>query len=131
MNREVHFELTREWALDEGYSGEEAEAIADANWACDGIHTRPIADKRYHFALAGAPVVAWRRYRRALRERDLTALGEALHALQDTIGHGVLGNFYHWQGIDRLENRSPGLRLRLETWSKRVLRAYREKVRYG
>lgn len=127
MNREVHFDLTERWALEEGFSAEEAFAIARENWACDARYT-DLAGKRYHWGLLGAPLVAWLRYRRAVREEDLVALAESLHATQDTIGHGVVGHLWHWPGIDRLEHRGPAVRRRLERWSRRLLAGYRARV---
>ncbi len=124
MNREVHYDLTRDWALDEGFAPQDATAIARANWDCDVTRTGA-RYWRYHWPLAGAPLLAWGRYRRAVRARDLVALGEALHATQDTIAHGVVGHVWHWQGIDRWEHRSPKVQARLERWSRRLLRGYR------
>lgn len=126
MNREVHYDFTKRWALDEGFRAEDAEAVAAANWACD-VHHKGLLDQRYHWPLLGAPVVSYRRFKRAVTAGDLTALGEALHTLQDTIGHGFLGHFYHWHGIDRWEHRSPRVRARLEFYSRMVLASYLRK----
>lgn len=123
MDREVHFELTRRWALDEGFSETDAACIARANWACDSEHVG-VRNLRYHWPLAGALVVLWLRWRRARREQDLVALGEALHALQDTIGHGLVGHLWHWPGIDRWDRRSNRVRRRLERWTRRLLAGY-------
>ena len=107
MNGEVHYDLTKRWAIQEGFSAEEAERIAAADWACDAKYINTLADKRYHWPVFGSPVVALRRFRSAVATGDLALLGEALHAAQDTIGHGVHGHFWHWPGIDRLERRTP------------------------
>jgi hypothetical protein len=125
VNREVHYELTRRWAIEEGFSTEEAEAIAAADWACDANYVTTLSDKRYHWPIFGSPAVALRRSRAAARTGDLSLLGEGLHALQDTIGHGVLGHFWHWPGIDRLEHRSALVARRLERRSRSMLAAYR------
>lgn len=129
MNREVHFVFTQRWALEEGFSEADALAIAEADWACDRLYITTLAHKRYHWPIYGSPVVALRRYRAAVRGRDLTALGEALHALQDTIGHGVHGHVWHWPGIDRWEHRGPAVRRRLERNSRRMLAAYLRSTR--
>lgn len=126
MNREVHHDFTKRWALLEGFTEEDAEAVASANWGCDVYH-KGLAGQRYHWPLLGAPVVCYRRYQRAVTAGDLTALGEALHTLQDTIGHGLHGHFYHWHGIDRWEHRSPKVRARLEFYSRVMLAAYRRR----
>lgn len=126
MNRQVHYEFTKKWALLEGFSEEDAAAIAAADWACDQLYIHTLAQKRYHWPIFGSPVVALRRYRKAVAAHDLVALGESLHALQDTIGHGVFGHLYHWPGIDRWEHRGAGVRSRLERYSRKVLRRYRD-----
>jgi hypothetical protein len=123
MNREVHFDFTMRWARQEGFSAEDARIVGSANWACDVRHTG-LSGKRYHWPLAGAPILSWHRFRTAVAQGDLVLLGEALHALQDTIGHGLIGHLYHWKGIDRWEHRSPRIRRRLETASRRMLAAY-------
>ncbi len=127
MNGEVHYDLTRRWALEEGFTAEEAERIAAADWACDAKYITTLADKRYHWPIFGSPVVALRRFRAAVASGDLVLLGEALHALQDTVGHGVLGHVWHWPGIDRLEHRTPQFAQRLERRSRRMLASYRRR----
>ena len=125
MNGQVHYDLTKRWAVEEGFSPEEAERIAAADWACDAKYITTLADKRYHWPIFGSPVVAFRRFRAATASGDLALLGEALHALQDTIGHGIHGHFWHWPGIDRLENRTPVVAARLERYSRRMLAGFR------
>lgn len=122
MDRHVHLELTRIWAREEGFDDAEAALIAEANWACDRTRTG-LRHLHCHWPLAGAPLFAWLSFRRAVRAHDLSALGEALHAVQDTIGHGIAGHVWHWPGIDRWEQRSERVRRRLERWTRRVLRA--------
>lgn len=126
MNREVHYDFTRAWALGEGFSEGEAQTIAAANWNCDVVHTG-LKGKPYHWGLLGAPLLSARRYHRAVDNGDLASLGEALHALQDTIGHGFLGHLYHWHGIDRWQHRSPRVQARLEFYSRMMLAAYRRR----
>ena len=127
MNREVHYDLTRRWAIQEGFSAEEAERIAAADWACDEKYVTTLRDKRYHWPIFGSPVVALRRFQAAVETSDLDLLGEALHALQDTIGHGVVGHVWHYPGIDRLEHRTPRLARRLERRSRAMLSGYRRR----
>lgn len=115
--------MTLTWAVEEGFSAADARVIAVANWACDARYL-DLWGKRYHWGFLGAPVVSWVRFRQAIRSGDLASLGESLHALQDTIGHGVHGHFRHWHGIDRWEHRGPRVRARLERWSRRLLAAY-------
>lgn len=127
MNREVHYTLTKRWALEEGFSPQEAEVIAAADWGCDEKYITTFSDKRYHWPIFGSPVVALRRFRMAVATGDLALLGQALHAMQDTIGHGVVGHVWHYPGIDRLEHRAPSVARKLERRSKRVLAAYRRR----
>jgi hypothetical protein len=127
VNREVHYELTKLWAIEEGFSEEDAEKIAEADWAVDRVHhVREWRNKGYHFAWLGATRRARRLLSRAIEERDLVPLGEALHCVQDAIGHGVIGHVWHWDGIDRWNRRSEGVRARIERRSRSILAAYLE-----
>ncbi len=126
MDRDVHYERTRVWALDEGYTDEESTQIARADWAVDRIHSvREWRNKGYHFAWLGAERRARRLFSSAVRSGDLVSLGEALHCVQDSVGHGFWGHLYHWDGIDRWDRRGPGVRARLERRSRELLAAYR------
>lgn len=130
MNREVHYGRTRDWAVDEGFSQDEAEAIAHADNDVDRkYHVRHWRNKGYHFAWLGARRRARRLFSKAVREHDLVALGEALHCVQDAIGHGARGHFDHWDGIDRWEMRSEAVRQRLERESRHLLAEYLTRAR--
>lgn len=124
MNRHVHLDLTRQWAREVGFSEAAADALAAADWACDSRYIHTLADKRFHWPAFGSQIVWRRRLGQARRSGDLTALGEALHAAQDSIGHGFLGHLWHWPGIDRMEHRSASVRLLLERRSKSILTAF-------
>ncbi len=128
MDREVHHGFTLRWAVEAGFTDAEARVIADADWACDRVHTG-LLGKRFHWPALGSRAVARGRFRDAVRSHDLVALGEALHATQDSVGHGFLGHFYHWPGIDRWAQRGLRVRQRIEAESKRMLHEYR--VRCG
>ncbi len=128
MNREVHHDFTLRWALETGFSLTEAQTIADANWACDRVHT-DLLGKRFHWPVFGSMLVARLRLRDAVRDRDLVALGEALHAVQDSIGHGFWGHVYHWPGIDRWGQRGVSVRARIESRSRHMLAEYLRRVR--
>ncbi len=125
MNREVHYEMTRRWALEAGFSEEDSETIAVADWNVDAIHdVRVWSNKGYHFAWLGANRRARRLLSEALDRGDLVALGEALHCRQDAIGHGFWGHIVHWQGIDRWEERGQKVQRRIEASSKGLLAEY-------
>lgn len=126
MDREVHYEFTKRWAIEEGFSEVDAETIADADWAVDRIHNvyESLYNKGYHFAWLGAHRRAKSLFRQAREQRDLVALGEALHCVQDAIGHGQLGHLVHWDGIDRWNERGPRVRHRIESRSRGLLAAY-------
>ena len=129
MNRYVHEELTRQWALDTGFSAEDASTIARWDWNVDvGWPGRPWRNKRYHHLLWGGPRLVRKYFACAVRDRSLPHLGVALHIRQDVIGHGLLGSLVHWPAMDRWESRSQALRIRIETESKQMLSAYREGV---
>ncbi|HET6351246.1 MAG TPA: hypothetical protein VFG89_03830 [Coriobacteriia bacterium] len=129
MNREVHYALTRQWALDEGFSEDDAETIAAADWDVDRIHNVYVwANKGYHFAWLGAYRRARRLFASAIGDADLIALGTALHCIQDAIGHGHIGHLWHWDGIDRWDRRSDRVRRKIEQRSRALLADYRRSV---
>jgi hypothetical protein len=126
VNREVHYEFTRAWAIDEGFSEEEASSIASSDWDVDRIYSvHRWRNKGYHFAWLGANRNARLLLADAIEREDLTALGEALHCAQDAIGHGFWGHIWHWHGIDRWEHRGVRVRMRLEARSRAMLGSYR------
>jgi len=126
MNREVHYEFTKRWAVEEGFSEADAETIAVADWAVDSVYNVHANwhNKGYHFAWLGAYRRARRLYAQAAKDRDLVTLGVALHCLQDGIAHGNLGHVYHWDGIDRWAERSQRVRDRIEWRSRDLLAGY-------
>lgn len=132
MDRAVHYGKTREWAIEEGFSDEEAETIARADDNVDRKYSgRLWRNKGYHFAWLGARRRARRFFARAVEQCDLEALGEALHCIQDAVGHGVHGHFYHWRGIDSWERRSERVRAALERESRALLARYREDAEHS
>jgi hypothetical protein len=129
VNRQVHYELTRRWAREAGFSEVEAESIAAANWNVDAVHNVHLwKNKGYHFAWLGANRRARRLAAEAVDRADLIALGEALHCAQDAIGHGFWGHIVHWDGIDAWERRGPKVRSRLESATRSMLAKYRDDV---
>lgn len=132
MNREVHFDFTRRWAIEAGFSEEDAAAIAAACWNVDTVHNvYEWRNKRYHFAWLGANRLAKRLVKQAIETGDLVSLGEALHCIQDAMGHGFWGHIVHWDGIDRWERRGPRVRARIERRSRQALQRYLDGRRVG
>lgn len=132
MNREVHYDKTRQWAIEEGFSQEAAETIAEADWNVDAIYNVHLwRNKGYHFAWLGAYRRARRLLAHAIATHDLAALGESLHCVQDATGHGFWGHVVHWHGIDRWEHRGPRVRRLLESRSRHTLAAYKRSVPLG
>jgi len=122
MNREVHYDFTKRWALEAGFSGPDAETIAQACWNVDAVHNvHEWRNKGYHFAWLGANRRARRLRAQAAAGNDLVALGEALHCIQDAVGHGFWGHIVHWDGIDRWDRRGARVRRRLEARSRSAL----------
>jgi len=127
VNREVHYCLTRHWALEAGFSEADAETIAAADWDVDAAFDVYVwKNKGYHFAWLGANRRARRLFATAVERADLVALGRSLHCLQDAIGHGHWGHVVHWDGIDRWERRTQRVRGRIESRSRDLLARYRE-----
>ena len=125
MNAHVHYRLTKVWALDEGFTAAEAEAIARGDVGVDRtLNGRAWRNKRFHFRWLGARRWARRFLEEAVRDGDLGMLGAALHCEQDAWGHGHPGHLFHWPGIDIWERRGPQVRLRIERATRALLREY-------
>jgi len=132
MGPTVHLTLTRTWCLEEGYPPEEAEAIAEADYAFDSRF--PARASLANITLHSAPA-AWvwsRRYLAlACRFRDLEMLGYALHCAQDAVSHGTLGegHLLAYAGFrrepDSWDATTPGVRTRIERVTRSRLRRYR------
>lgn len=132
MNLQVHGQMTREWAREEGFTDEEVRTIARYNVAVDAVFPGPLPrNKHFHHIVWGGPATRDAYFARAVRERSLAHLGVALHVEQDMIGHGWIGSFVHWPMIDRFERRSARVRERLEQRTRELLRAYREHAELG
>jgi hypothetical protein len=94
---QVHFTLTMKWAMEEGMSAADAEAIGRADVEVDLLWP---GSRRWgrHFSPMATLIFA-RRYRAeaarlesaGAHDEALVALGRALHSAQDGIGHGRLG----------------------------------------
>jgi len=126
VNREVHYDFTKRWALEAGFSAEDAETIAVACWNVDSVHNvHEWRNKGYHFALLGANRRARRLLSQSIATGNLIPLGEALHCVQDAIGHGVWGHVVHWKGIDRWECRGARVKTRIERASRSILTTFR------
>ncbi|MBN1192597.1 MAG: hypothetical protein JXA36_02740 [Coriobacteriia bacterium] len=132
MGPEVHKKLTRQWALEEGFSEREAELISLAGIGFDRRYPAraSLGNITRHFAPA-----AWlwsRMYmRRAMRWRDLLMLGYALHCAQDAVSHGTLGEKHLEQmagwgrNPDIWGTAPPGIQRRVEAVTRSRLRRYR------
>ncbi len=122
----MHYGHTKRWALETGFTAEDAEVIARADINVDRIHKgSELRNWGWHFMMAGAGIRARFLLRASIREDDLVKLGHALHCAQDSIAHGVFGHLVHWDGIDIWERRTPKTRRRLEERSKKMLLRYR------
>lgn len=132
MGPQVHLRLTRQWAIEEGFSEGEARTIAAADLAYDMRY--PASASALNITRHFAPS-AWLwsavYFRQALRRRDLALLGSALHTAQDAIAHGRFGEKHlllraGWgSDPDLWESASAGIRKRIESATRRRLRRYR------
>lgn len=132
MGPQVHLRLTRQWAIEEGFSEAEARAISAADLAYD-LHY-PASASALNITRHFAPS-AWLwsalYFRQALRLRDLTLLGSALHTAQDAVAHGRFGEKHlmlraGWgRDPDVWELAPAGIRRRIEAATRRRLRRYR------
>lgn len=130
MNSFVHRNLSRRWALEEGYPAEDADLIG---WLTDGVDSLKgdyphRANWRFHYARHGAFDTARRALMRACEEPleadALLWLAIALHAVQDGIGHGIHGPLSHPSRIDDWDGRDEATRAEIEDLTRRTLRAY-------
>jgi hypothetical protein len=121
MGPYVHRDLTKKWALEAGFSPEEADLIGRANLDLD---TKCWVKPWAHFILFGAcpicKILAWR----ARRRRDLRLLGYALHAKQDALGHGWILPFQHNPSLDEWSNATEATQKRIATESQAMLTRY-------
>lgn len=93
---EVHFRLTMRWAMEEGMSEPDAEAVGRASLLVDDLW--PGSRKPIRHFNPTAPLLALIEMRRAVesaragdQRAALTHLGRCLHSRQDGIGHGRAG----------------------------------------
>jgi hypothetical protein len=122
---------TYAWALEAGFGPRDAELIARANLGYDARYParRSVANITRHFA-----PWAWlwaRHYARlAARMQDLMFLGYALHAAQDAIAHGAVGekHLLMRSGLGRdpddWEAAPAGVRRRIERATRDRLRRF-------
>ena len=132
MGPKVHMTLTRQWAIEEGFSERDAELVARADIGFDSRYPAraSFTNITRHFAPA-----AWfwsaSYLRRAARWRDLMLLGYALHCAQDGVAHGRLGTrhlsalAFKQQSPDMWETSPKGVQRRTEAVTRARLRRYR------
>jgi hypothetical protein len=84
MNRHVHYTLTRQWAIEEGFSEDEAEIIAQSDVMVDQLYRwRGLRNAKWHASLDFAHELL----DAACRVHDLEKLGQSLHVVQDHAAH--------------------------------------------
>lgn len=108
MGKLVHYYKTIKWALEVGFSKEEAREIANANWQVDMLKPGEQYERGRHLntnllsIFNGMPTQLWYasyHFSRATKANSLSELGRALHSIQDWVGHGEWPLFgYHWKG---------------------------------
>lgn len=134
---EVHLRLTKTWALEEGMSEADAEAVARADIGVDELWPGSRKPVR-HFNPTASLMIAPLELRRSIalaragqRAQALTHLGYSLHSRQDAIGHGRLGlSHLRWTAgmlrrhPDVWEEMPPGVRSRIERATRRAIRLF-------
>jgi len=91
LDRFCHHNLTFQWSVEEGFPRSVAREIARANEVLDEKWWgKPWA----HFALAGASLFSSFCFVLSLIGKSPKLLGYALHARQDSLGHGLI---FPWQ----------------------------------
>ncbi len=125
MNKYVHFYKTKKWALEEGFSEEESELIAQAAVQIDRkLWSKPWA----HFAFAGAYPAALILLWLSVRFKSLRFLGFSIHAVQDVITHGwiIPWRHNHYEKIDDWQEASEEMKKRIKESTKIFLKKYRK-----
>ena len=134
---EVHFRLTMKWAIDEGMSAPEAEAVGLADNRVDDLWPGGHKPLR-HFNPTASLLVAPTELHRAIvlaragdRVQALTHLGYSLHSRQDAIGHGRfgLGHLRYMAGQqtrhpDVWAEMPPSVQARIERATRRAIRLF-------
>ena len=133
----VHFRLTLNLAVEEGFSPLEAEAVGRADILVDELW--PGSRKWWrHFNPPASLIFGPLELRRAVaaeragdREGALAHLGRSLHSRQDAIGHGRFGlNHLAWdvgllkRNPDDWEYMPHAVQVRIERATRRALRAF-------
>lgn len=131
MGPEVHYRLTRTWALEEGFCAEDAERIAFSDISFDARY--PARASLLNITRHFAPTAwLWSEgyLRDAIRARDLGMLGFALHTAQDAVAHGRFGEKHlllraGWgRDPDIWELAPPAVRRRIELTTRRRMRRF-------
>lgn len=138
----VHFRLTMNLAIEEGFSPADAEAIGRADILVDELWPGGRIWWR-HFDPPASLLLAPLELRRAVRaqrsgdrEGALAHLGRSLHSRQDAVGHGrVIGlNHLAWdagllkRNPDAWDLMPPSVRARIEDVTRRALRSFRHRA---
>lgn len=132
MGPKVHMTLTRQWAIEEGFSPREAELLGRADLSFDSRFPAraSLANITRHFA-PSAWVWSACYLRRSVRWGDLMLLGYALHCAQDGVAHGRVGTrhlaavAFKRQNPDMWETSPAGVQRRCEAVTRARLRRYR------
>jgi len=132
MGPKVHMTLTRQWAIEEGFSERDAELVARADIGFDSRYPAraSFVNITRHFAPSAW---LWSAFylKRASRWSDLMLLGYALHCAQDGVAHGRLGTrhlsalAFKRQSPDMWETSPAGVQRRTEAVTRARLRRFR------
>lgn len=109
MDRFCHLNLTKKWALEEGFTLSQSEEISSFCWSFDRLWW---AKPWGHFFLCGASFASFIFLVLAKIFQSEKFLGYAIHAKQDAIGHKLIMPWNHrkyfpdidsWQRADALK----------------------------
>lgn len=128
MDRFCHLNLTKKWALEEGYSLTQSEEIAKSCWHFDCLWwAKPWA----HFFLFGANLFSWLFFWLALIFKTENLLGYSIHTKQDAIAHGLTMPWNHRKYssiIDSWESADEDKRAQLEKATRRLLKKAQQRL---
>ena len=84
MNKYVHYDLTRAWVLQAGFSEDEAEVVAQSDLAVDREHKwRGLRNAKWHISSDFSHQL----FAEACAEHSLEKFGQSLHVMQDFCTH--------------------------------------------
>lgn len=125
MGPYVHRDLTKKWAVQAGFSADDAELVANADLAVDYKKwTKPWL----HFWSCGAGIFGRLLAASAVKRGNIIRLGYAIHALQDVYSHGRVLPFMHRRQMDDWSKAGEEKQDMIEHTTRELLHSYLDTI---